>query len=129
MSAAVAYTLPGERKFRSILYNELASIKNRLVLRPYEITNNPEMTGRFYHIVIQQAIEVDIYGNVNVSHIGNDLYGGVGGSGYHTRTAYLAIIAMPSTTTSLGVSRIVPMTFHTDIPEHDVDILITEQGQ
>lgn len=128
ITGAVAYTLPGERKYRDILYDEFDQLKSRLLLRPYEITNNAEFISRFRHIVIQQAIEVDVYGHINVSHIGNDLYGGVGGSGDHTRSAYLTIIAVPSTTSSQQVSRIVPMVSHVDIPEHDVDVLVTEQG-
>jgi succinyl-CoA:acetate CoA-transferase len=128
ITGAVAYTLPGERKFRNMLYNEFNQLKSKILLRPYEVTNNSELISRFRHIVIQQAIEIDIYGHVNVSHIGNDLYGGVGGSGDHTRSAYLTIIAMPSTTSSQQVSRIVPTVYHVDIPEHDVDVLVTEQG-
>lgn len=127
ISSSVLYTLPGERKYREILYNEFENLKKQVVLRPYEVANNPQIISIFNHIVVQQAIEVDIYGHVNVSHIGGNLYGGVGGSGDHTRPSYLTIVATPSITSS-GVTRITPTVSHVDIPEHDVDVLVTEHG-
>jgi len=127
ISGAVLYTLPGERKFRDILLNELEEFKKRIVIRPYEVMNNPQIILRFNHVVIQQAIEVDLYGNANITHIGDNLYGGVGGSGDHTRPSYLTIIALPSITSS-GISRIVPLTTHVSLPGQDVDVVVTEQG-
>jgi|OSPMetMinimDraft_2_1075162.scaffolds.fasta_scaffold00468_5 acyl-CoA hydrolase len=127
ISSAVLYTLPGERKYREVLYNEFEEFKKKVVIRPYEIANNPQVILRFNHVVIQQAIEVDLFGNANITHIGDNLYGGVGGSGDHTRPSYLTIIALPSITSS-GISRIVPITTHVSLPGHDVDIVITEQG-
>jgi acyl-CoA hydrolase len=79
-------------------------------------------------ISIQQAIEVDIYGNANITHIGGDIYNGVGGSGDFTRNAALTILALPSTTSDRKISRIVPICSHVDVPEHDVDFLVTENG-
>lgn len=127
-SSSVLYTLPGEAEYRVKLYEEIEEVKKHVVLRPYEVTNNPELISRFNTISIQQAIEVDIYGHVNVSHIGGNMYGGVGGSIEFTRSAYLTIVAMPSVTGDLKVSRIVPVASHVDIPEHDVDVLVTENG-
>jgi acyl-CoA hydrolase len=126
-SAAVIYTLPGEEKFREYLYENINEIKKHVVLRSYEVTNNPQIISRFIHVVIQQAIEVDIYGHVNVSHIERMVYGGVGGSGDHVRPSYLTIIALPSIT-SKGFPRIVPIVSHVDIVEHDVDVIVTDQG-
>lgn len=128
ISASVLYTLPGEQNFRKRLYEEIHELKKYIVVRPYEITNNPQVIARFYHIVIQQAVEVDIYGNANVSHIGSNLLAGVGGSGDHTRPSYITILALQSTTSSEKISRIVPLARHVDIPEHDIDVLVTEQG-
>jgi len=128
ISAAVLYTLPGDENLRKNFYDNFEHYKKEVVLRPYEISNNPQVITRFYHVVVQQAIEVDIFGNANISHIGPNLYGGVGGSGDHTRPSYITILALPSTTSNGKISRIVPMVSHVDIPEHDVDILVTEQG-
>jgi len=127
-SSSVLYTLPGEVEYRDKLYGEIEDVKKSVILRPYEVTNNPELISRFNTISIQQAIEVDIYGHVNVSHIGGSMYGGVGGSIEFTRSAYLTIVATPSVTSDLKTPRIVPITSHVDIPEHDVDVLVTEHG-
>jgi acyl-CoA hydrolase len=127
ISCSVLYTLPGDKKYRDLFYEEFENFKNHIVLRSYEIANNPQIMLRFIHITIQQAIEIDLFGHANISHIGNNLYGGVGGSGDHTRPSYLTIIALPSITSS-GLPRIVPFTNHVDIPEHDVDVVVTEQG-
>jgi len=128
VSSSVLYTLPGEVEYRDKLYREIEDVKKHVVLRPYEVTNNPELISRFNTISIQQAIEVDVYGHVNVSHIGGNMYGGIGGSIEFTRSAYLTIVAMPSTTGDLKTPRIVPIASHVDIPEHDVDVLVTEHG-
>jgi len=128
ISASSIYTLPGEQNFRKKLYEEIESLRKYIVIRPYEIANNPQVIARFYHVVVQQAVEVDIYGNANVSHIGPNLMVGVGGSGDHTRPSYITILALQSTTSNEKISRIVPLLRHVDIPEHDVDILVTEQG-
>ncbi|MEM1545670.1 MAG: acetyl-CoA hydrolase/transferase C-terminal domain-containing protein [Candidatus Methanomethylicia archaeon] len=128
VSSSVLYTLPGEAEYRSKLYEEIEEVKKCVVLRPYEVTNNPEIISRFNTVSIQQAIEIDVYGHVNVSHIRGNMYGGVGGSIEFTRSAYLTILAMPSTTGDLKTPRIVPIISHVDIPEHDVDVIVTENG-
>jgi acyl-CoA hydrolase len=127
ISTSVIYTLPGENEFKNNFYNNMEDYKKYIVIRPYEITNNAEIINRFIHINIQQALEVDIFGNVNISRIGNYLYGGVGGSGDHAKPAYLTIIAINSTTSS-GISKIVPLVSHVDIVEQDVDVIVTEYG-
>jgi succinyl-CoA:acetate CoA-transferase len=42
--------------------------------------------------------------------------------------ARLSVILMPSTARAGKISSIVPMATHVDVPEHGVDILVTEQG-
>ena len=43
------------------------------------------------------AIEFDLYGNVNSSHVyGTDVMNGVGGSGEFTRNSFLSILMCPS---------------------------------
>ena len=74
-------------------------------------------------------VEGDIYGNVNSSHaMGSHIINGVGGSNDFARHSKLAIFQTPSTARGGAISSIVPMVAHVDNTEHDVDILVTEQG-
>jgi len=74
-------------------------------------------------------IEADIYGNVNSTHImGTSIMNGIGGSGDFARNAYLSIFMTPSVAKGGAISCIVPMTPHVDHTEHDVQVLVTEQG-
>ena len=52
------------------IYNDMDFFRDKLVLRPSEISNNPEVVRRLGIISINTAIEVDLYGNVNSTHIG-----------------------------------------------------------
>ena len=128
MSTACLYTLKGEEKFRDEFYENFDKVSKNIVIRPYEVTNSLEVISRLQVICVQQALEVDLYGNVNVSHIDGKIYNGVGGSGDFTRASHLTIVALPSTAAGEKVSRIVPFTFHIDITDHDVDVVVTEQG-
>ena len=103
--------------------------KRRLVLRPTEISNNPEIIRRIGVISINTALEVDIFGNVNSSHIlGSRIMNGIGGSGDFTRNAYISIFTTPSTAKGGVVSSIVPMVSHLDHSEHSVKVIATEYG-
>ncbi|TXI25270.1 MAG: propionyl-CoA--succinate CoA transferase, partial [Roseateles sp.] len=74
-------------------------------------------------------IEADIYGNVNSTHVmGSRIQNGIGGSGDFARNAYLSIFMTPSTAKGGAISCIVPMVSHVDHTEHDVQIIVTEQG-
>ena len=98
-------------------------------MRPSEISNNPEIIRRLGVISINAAIEADIYGNVNSTHIsGTKMMNGIGGSGDFTRNAYISIFTCPSVAKEGKISAIVPMVSHEDHSEHDVNIIITEQG-
>jgi succinyl-CoA:acetate CoA-transferase len=71
---------------------------------------------------------VDVYGHVNSTHIGGThVVNGVGGSADFTRHCPLAVVVLPSMTGG-GTSRVVPMVSHVDHTEHDVDVVVTEQG-
>lgn len=111
------------------VYNNLDFFKPRLVLRPQEISNNPELVRRLGLITINTALEADIFGNVNSTHVlGTRMMNGIGGSGDFTRNAYLSIFTCPSVAKGGAISPFVPMVSHTDHSEHSVDIIITEQG-
>jgi acyl-CoA hydrolase len=80
-------------------------------------------------IAINTAIEADIYGNVNSTHIsGVTMMNGIGGSGDFIRNAYLSIFTCPSVAKGGVISSIVPFVSHQDSSEHDVNIIVTEQG-
>ena len=103
--------------------------KNKLVLRPQEISNHPEVIRRLGVIGINTALEFDIYGNVNSTHVnGTMMMNGIGGSGDFARNAYLSVFVTKSVAKGGAISSVVPMVSHVDHSEHDVDILVTEQG-
>jgi acyl-CoA hydrolase len=111
------------------IFEEMNFFKDKIVLRQSEISNSPEIIRRLGVISINTAIEVDIYGNVNSTHIGGTrMMNGVGGSCDFTRNAYISIFTCPSIAKCGLISSIVPMVSHVDQTEHDVNIIVTEQG-
>ncbi len=111
------------------IYANLTDYRHRLLLRPQEISNQPEVIRRLGLISINTAIEVDLFGNVNSTHImGRNIMNGIGGSGDFTRNAFLPIFMTPSTAKGGAISSIVPMVTHVDHTEHDTMIFVTEQG-
>jgi acyl-CoA hydrolase len=111
------------------VYDNLDWFRSRIVLRPQEISNSPEIIRRLGIISVNTAIEVDIFGNVNSTHVmGRKLMNGIGGSGDFTRNAYISIFSCPSTQKSGKISTIVPMVSHTDHSEHSVQVVATENG-
>ena len=111
------------------IYDHMDFFRHKLVLRPSEISNCPEVVRRLGVITMNTAIEADIYGNVNSTHIcGTKMMNGIGGSGDFTRSAYISIFSCPSTAKGGCISSIVPMVSHLDHSEHSVNVIITEQG-
>lgn len=110
-------------------YLNLVRYKDKLILRPQEISNSPEVVRRLGIIAINTAIEVDIYGNVNSTNImGSRIMNGIGGSGDFARNGYLTIFTTESIAKDGEISSIVPMVSHHDHTEHDVMVIVTEQG-
>ncbi|MET1032200.1 acetyl-CoA hydrolase/transferase family protein [Domibacillus tundrae] len=111
------------------IYSNLAKYRDKLVLRPQEISNHPELIRRLGLLSINTALEVDIYGNVNSTHVsGTKMMNGIGGSGDFARNCRTAIFVTKSTAKNGAISSIVPFASHVDHTEHDVDIIVTEQG-
>ena len=111
------------------VFGDIGRYKDRLVLRPQEVSNHPEVVRRLGIIAINTALEADIYGNVNSTHVGGThMVNGIGGSGDFARNAYLAVFATKSLAKGGMISSIVPMVSHVDHNEHDVDIIVTEIG-
>ena len=106
-----------------------SSFASRFVLRPQEISNNPEVIRRLGLLSINTALEADIAGNVNSTHVlGRNMMNGIGGSGDFARNAFLSIFTCPSTAKGGKISTIVPMVSHADHSEHSVQVIITEHG-
>jgi len=107
----------------------MASYRDRIVLRTQEISNNPGVIRRLGVIAMNGMIEADIYGNVNSTHImGSSMQNGIGGSGDFARSSYLTIFMAPSSAKRGAISTIVPMASHVDHNEHDVQVIVTENG-
>lgn len=111
------------------LYDNMDFFGPKIVLRPQELSNNPGVVRRLGVIAINTALEADIYGHVNSSHVaGTHIMNGIGGSGDFIRNAYLSIFVCPSVAKGGRVSTIVPMVTHVDHNEHSVAVVVTEQG-
>ncbi|MDT8299713.1 MAG: acetyl-CoA hydrolase/transferase C-terminal domain-containing protein, partial [Spirochaetaceae bacterium] len=105
------------------------NLQDHLVIRNGDIINNAELIGRFGLLALNTGIEIDIYGNVNSSHIaGSRVVNGIGGGANFAQNAGLSVILIPSTAKGGAISNIVPMVSHLDIGEHDVDVIVTEHG-
>lgn len=111
------------------VYEDLEFFRDKLVLRPQEMSNSPELARRLGLITINTALEADIFGNVNSTHVmGAKMMNGIGGSADFTRSAYISIFTTPSTAKGGKISSIVPMVSHVDQNEHSVNVIITEHG-
>ncbi|MFT5700706.1 MAG: succinate CoA transferase [Desulforhopalus sp.] len=127
--AASGSAMTLSEKARDRFFNEIYRYREKIVLRPVEISNSPEVIRRLGVIAINTAIEVDIYGQVNSTHVmGTQLMNGIGGSGDYLRNGALSIIVTPSTAKGGLISAIVPMVSHVDHSEHSVDVVVTEHG-
>jgi len=103
--------------------------RDRIVMRTQEISNHPELVRRLGCVCMNGMIEADLYGNVNSTHVmGSRIQNGIGGSGDFARNGYLSIFLSPSTAKNGSISSLVPMVSHVDHTEHDVAIIVTEQG-
>ena len=127
MVSATAFSLSDEGL--DDLRANIADYRDRIILRPQEISNHPEVIRRLGCLAMNGMIEADIYGNVNSTHVmGSSIQNGIGGSGDFARNAYVAMFLTPSTAKNGAISCIVPMASHVDHTEHDVHVLVTEQG-
>ena len=127
IASATAFSL-SEDGIREFMDN-IADYRHRIILRPQEISNHPEVIRRLGCLAMNGMIEADIYGNVNSTHLmGSSIQNGIGGSGDFARNAYISMFVTPSTAKGGAISCIVPMVSHVDHTEHDVHVIVTEQG-
>lgn len=112
-----------------LFIKKLPYFKERIVLRPQDISNGATQIQQMGLIAMNTAVEADIYGNVNSTHIcGTKMINGIGGSNDFSRNGEIAVFMTPSTAKGGLISSIVPMASHVDNSEHDVDIIVTECG-
>ena len=127
MASATSLSLSREGMAR--LLGNLERYRDKIILRDSEISNSGEVIRRLGVIAMNTAVEADIYGNVNSSQMnGTGIYNGIGGSGDYARNSSVSIFMTASVAKGGAVSCIVPMVTHVDHTEHDVDVLVTEQG-
>ncbi len=115
------------------VFAEWERYRDKIILRPSQISNHAEPIRRLGLIAMNTPVEFDIYGHVNSSIVnGSRIVNGVGGSGDFMRNAFLSIMHAPSTRPTKadpnGISCVLPMVTHVDHTEHDMDVLVTEQG-
>jgi succinyl-CoA:acetate CoA-transferase len=100
-----------------------------MVVAEFRSLVKPDLKYGYDVIAINTAIETDIYGNINSTHLfGFQMMNGIGGSGDFTRNAYISIFTTASTAKDGRISSIVPMETHHGHTEHDAMIVITENG-
>ncbi|MBQ0049577.1 MAG: acetyl-CoA hydrolase [Bacteroidales bacterium] len=111
------------------IYDNMDFFKDKLVVRPSEISNCPEVIARIGVCALNTAIECDLYGHVNSTKIcGTKMMNGIGGSADFASSAYLSIFTCGSTTKGGAISSIVPFASHIDHTNHYIDAVITEYG-
>jgi len=125
--ASISYSIAGQEKYKANAHTK--NWKSKFVLRPQEISNNPEVVRRLGVISMNTALEADIFGHVNSTHVnGSRMMNGIGGSGDFARNCMLGFFMTPSVAKGGKISAFVPMVSHTDHTEHDTMIFVSEQG-
>lgn len=127
MASATSFSLSPEAAER--VNANMERYRGRMILRPQEISNHPEIVRRLGCIAMNGMIEADIYGNINSTCVmGSRIQNGIGGSGDFARNAYISIFVTPSTAKGGAISAIVPQASHVDHIMQDVAVIATEQG-
>ncbi|KXH34823.1 acetyl-CoA hydrolase [Colletotrichum salicis] len=128
-ATSVRFSPEGFKRF----YDNWENYHDKLLLRSQQVSNSPEIIRRLGVIAMNTPVEVDIYAHANSTCVmGSRMLNGLGGSADFLRNAKYSIVHTPSTRPSKtdphGVSCIVPMCTHVDQTEHDLDVIVTEQG-
>jgi succinyl-CoA:acetate CoA-transferase len=127
MASATSFSLSPDAA--AALNADMELFRHKMILRPQEISNHPELIRRLGCLAMNGLIEADIYGNVNSTHVmGSRIQNGIGGSGDFARNAYVSIFMTPSTAKGGAISAIVPQASHVDHITQDVQVIVTEQG-
>jgi acetyl-CoA hydrolase/succinyl-CoA:acetate CoA-transferase len=124
-TSSLTFSAAGMARFQ----REIDELRRMFVIRPQEISNNPEVIRRMGIISMNTALEVDIYGHANSTHVmGSSMMNGIGGSGDFTRNAYISIFLTPSVAKGGRISSFVPMVSHVDHVEHSTQVVVSEHG-
>ena len=128
-STSVRLTPGGFERF----FKNWDTFKDKILLRSQQISNHPEIIRRLGCIAMNTPVEVDIYGHANSTCVnGSRMLNGLGGSADFLRNAKLSVMHTPSArkskTDPTGITCIVPFATHIDQTEHDLDVIVTEQG-
>lgn len=128
-ATSIRFSPDGFKRF----YDGWTDYSPKLLLRSQQVSNSPEIIRRLGVIGMNTPVEVDIYAHANSTCVmGSRMLNGLGGSADFLRSAKYSIMHTPSTRPSKtdphGVSCIVPMCTHVDQTEHDLDVVVTEQG-
>ncbi|KAK7751981.1 acetyl-CoA hydrolase [Diatrype stigma] len=128
-ATSVRFSPDGFKRF----YDNWESYHNKLLLRSQQVSNSPEIIRRLGVIGMNTPVEVDMYAHANSTNVlGSRMLNGLGGSADFLRSSKYSIMHTPSTRPSKtdphGVSCIVPMCTHVDQTEHDLDVIVTENG-
>ena len=111
------------------LNRRMEEFRGKLILRPQEISNHPELIRRLGCIAMNGMIEADIFGAVNSTHVmGSRIQNGIGGSGDFARNAFISVFMSRSIAKGGKISSVVPKASHVDHIVQDVQVLVTEQG-
>ena len=129
LNAASAASLALSTEGFERLFDDIERYAERTVVRNADVSNNPSIIDRFGVVAVNSALEVDLYGHANSTHLnGTHVVNGIGGSGDFSRNALVSVVALSSTAADGDISRIVPMVPHVDHTEHDFSVVVTEHG-
>jgi succinyl-CoA:acetate CoA-transferase len=129
LAAASATSLALSEEGQERLFADPERYADDIVVCPSDVSNDPSTIRRLRTISVNSAVEVDIYGHANSTHLdGSRIVNGIGGSADFIRNSLLSVVALPATAGDGSISRIVPMVSHVDHTEHDVDVVVTEHG-
>ncbi|KKZ65754.1 acetyl-CoA hydrolase [[Emmonsia] crescens] len=128
-ATSIRFSPDGFKRF----YDNWEHYFDKLLLRSQQVSNSPEIIRRLGVIGMNTPVEVDIYAHANSTCVmGSRMLNGLGGSADFLRNAKYSIMHTPSTrpskTDPTGISCIVPFCTHIDHTEHDLDVVVTEQG-
>ena len=128
-TVSLSFSNEGFKRF----YANWEKYSDKVLMRPLSVANHPEPIRRLGCIAMNTPVEFDIYAHANSTLVGGTrMINGIGGSGDFLRNAYLSIMhtpsVRPSKTDPTGITCVVPMVTHCDHTEHDLDVLVTEQG-
>ncbi|MBG9244686.1 Succinyl-CoA:coenzyme A transferase [Corynebacterium diphtheriae subsp. lausannense] len=127
VASATSFSLSPEYAER--MNAEAKNYAQKIIMRPQQISNHPEVVRRLGLICTNGLIEADIYGNVNSTNVtGSRMMNGVGGSADFTRNGFISSFITPSVAKGGDISAFVPFVSHVDHTEQDVKVLISEYG-